>query len=64
MSRIPARFADLKKQGRAGLITFITAGDSGPVIDRIKQLGKVARLEVNTAFEALRTSMKSGVEIG
>lgn len=27
MSRIPARFAELKKQGRAGLITFITAGD-------------------------------------
>lgn len=27
MSRIPARFAELKKQGRAGLITFVTAGD-------------------------------------
>ncbi|MFC3676398.1 tryptophan synthase subunit alpha [Ferrovibrio xuzhouensis] len=27
MSRIDTRFADLKKAGRAGLITFITAGD-------------------------------------
>lgn len=27
MSRIEARFAELKKQGRAGLITFVTAGD-------------------------------------
>ena len=27
MSRISARFAELKKQSRAGLITFITAGD-------------------------------------
>ena len=27
MSRIAARFAQLKKEGRAGLITFITAGD-------------------------------------
>lgn len=27
MSRIDKRFADLKKQGRAGLVTFVTAGD-------------------------------------
>ena len=27
MSRIEKRFADLKKQGRAGLVTFVTAGD-------------------------------------
>jgi tryptophan synthase alpha chain len=27
MSRIPARFAKLKTEGRAGLVTFLTAGD-------------------------------------
>ena len=27
MSRISRRFADLREQGRAGLITFLTAGD-------------------------------------
>ncbi len=31
-ARINARFADLKAQGRAGLITFITAGDPTPEI--------------------------------
>ena len=30
MSRIPARFARLKAEGRAGLVTFITAGDPDP----------------------------------
>ncbi len=28
-TRIEARFADLKKQGRAALVTFVTAGDPG-----------------------------------
>ena len=27
MSRIDRRFADLKKEGRAALVTFVTAGD-------------------------------------
>jgi tryptophan synthase alpha chain len=36
MSRISARFAALAKEGRAGLVTFITAGDpDGPTSQRI-----------------------------
>ena len=27
MTRIDRRFAELKREGRAGLVTFITAGD-------------------------------------
>src|SRR5687768_17978405 len=30
-TRIERRFADLKRQGRAGLVTFVTAGDPDPV---------------------------------
>ena len=30
MTRIDKRFAALKREGRAGLVTFITAGDPGP----------------------------------
>jgi len=30
MSRLQQRFADLKQEGRAGLVTFITAGDPDP----------------------------------
>jgi len=43
--------ADLKKmdagQMASTIVADIPSGGSGPVIDRIKQLGKVARLEVN-----------------
>ncbi len=31
-TRIERRFADLKAQGRAGLVTFLTAGDPDPVV--------------------------------
>ena len=37
-TRIDRRFADLKKQGRAGLVTFITAGD--PDMDACYQIMK------------------------
>jgi len=44
MSRIPARFAKLKAEGRAGLVTFITAGDpdlatSQQVLDGLPEAG-------------------------
>jgi len=44
MSRIPARFAKLKKEGRAGLITFVTAGDpdratSQAILDGLPEAG-------------------------
>lgn len=31
-TRIERRFADLRAQGRAGLVTFLTAGDPGPAV--------------------------------
>lgn len=34
MSRIEKRFADLKKEGRKGLVTFITAGDPDAEVSR------------------------------
>ena len=30
MSRIKRRFAELRKEGRAGLVTYLTAGDPDP----------------------------------
>jgi tryptophan synthase alpha chain len=31
MTRIDARFAALKREGRAGLVTFVMGGDPDPV---------------------------------
>ena len=43
-TRIDQRFADLKRQGRAGLVTFITAGDpdlatSSTILSRLAAAG-------------------------
>jgi tryptophan synthase alpha chain len=47
VSRIPARFAELKKQGRAGFIAFISAGDP----------------DYNTSLEILRGLPAAGADI-
>lgn len=46
-SRIDARFAELKDQGRAGLVTFITAGDP----------------DTETTYQLLRALPKAGADL-
>ena len=35
MTRIDARFSALKREGRAALVTFVTAGDPDPETSRV-----------------------------
>ena len=54
MSRIEQRFAELRKAGRKGLVTYITAGDpdlarSGEIITRLDRAGADV-LEVGVPF--------------
>ena len=59
MTRIDKRFAELKREGRAGLVTFMTAGDpdydtSLDILNALPQAASVARSQAGFMRCSLR----------